>query len=121
MLLTMIPAQSEGLSTEFLQTKPYASAGHPVWLQWKFRGGSSAQIMQCSIFNTAAHVPISSSYLGRCNHSFYGLLLDNTKELRKTLEDGNSVIDTINDLRGAECTEPSFDPPTAKPARITGG
>ena len=53
-------------------------------------------------------------------HSFYGLLLDNTKELRKALEDGNAVIDTINELRGAECEEASFTPPEAQPARLTG-
>jgi hypothetical protein len=52
--------------------------------------------------------------------SFYGLLLDNTKELRKTLEDGNAVIRNIRILRNATCTPPSFKPPTATPARITG-
>jgi hypothetical protein len=56
----------------------------------------------------------------RCCCSFYGLLLDNTKELRKTLEDGNAVIRNINILRNATCTPASFDPPTATPARITG-
>ncbi|WIA10229.1 hypothetical protein OEZ85_010431 [Tetradesmus obliquus] len=51
---------------------------------------------------------------------FYGLLLDNTKELRKTLEDGNTAIRNIRILRNATCTPAKFTPPGAKPARITG-
>jgi hypothetical protein len=70
---------------------------------------------------------LSAAFLVTCHDpayhllaSYFGLLLDNTKELRKTLEDGNAVIDTINTLRGAECSAPSFTPPTAKPATISG-
>lgn len=75
-------------------------------------------IIACKISGPRGNGVTLEQYLHCC--SFYGLLLDNTKELRKTLEDGNAVIDNINDLRGAECTDPSFDPPTAQPARITG-
>jgi hypothetical protein len=42
------------------------------------------------------------------------------QELRSTLEDGNAVIDIVRTLRGAECDAAKFEPPTAKPARITG-
>ncbi|KAF8069456.1 hypothetical protein HT031_001572 [Scenedesmus sp. PABB004] len=52
--------------------------------------------------------------------AFYGLLLDNTKELRKALEDGNGAIAALRALRGAECEPASFKPPTAKPASIAG-
>lgn len=52
--------------------------------------------------------------------SFFGLLLDNTKEVRKTLEDGNLVIDLVNTLRGAECEDAAFEPPELKPATISG-
>jgi hypothetical protein len=43
-----------------------------------------------------------------------------SQELRKTLEDGNLVIDIVRTLRGAECEEASFEPPALKPAKISG-
>jgi hypothetical protein len=42
------------------------------------------------------------------------------QELRKTLEDGNLVIDIVRTLRGAECEEASFEPPVLEPAKISG-
>ena len=53
-------------------------------------------------------------------HSYFGLYLDNTKELRKRVEDGNLVIDSIEALRGAECTPAEFAPPEVVDASITG-
>jgi len=42
------------------------------------------------------------------------------QELRKTLQDGNAVIELVRTLRGAECEEATFEPPTQKPATIKG-
>eukprot|EP00879_Flechtneria_rotunda_P014069 GHRR01014699.1.p1 GENE.GHRR01014699.1~~GHRR01014699.1.p1 ORF type:complete len:604 (+),score=164.45 GHRR01014699.1:196-2007(+) len=76
--------------------------------------------MKASVSNMLSSLEAVSEAHKETLRGYFGLLLDNTKELRKTLEDGNSVIDTIRTVRGAECTDPSFDPPTANPARITG-
>lgn len=42
------------------------------------------------------------------------------QELRKTLEDGNLVIEIVRTLRGAKCDEATFEPPKLKPAKISG-
>lgn len=42
------------------------------------------------------------------------------QELRNTLEDGHAIIDIVRTLRGAECEDAKFTPPSAKPAKIEG-
>lgn len=65
---------------------------------------------------------IAAGAVARCVYvcSYYSLLLDNSRQLRNTLEDGDTVIKNIYTLRGAKCTDAKFDPPAAKPARLTG-
>jgi hypothetical protein len=86
--------------------------------QWQQAPPASPALWHCQNTHQSPVTPATHPPHTRCRN--LGLLLDNTKELRKYLEDGNRVIDGVNALRGASCKPASFTPPEVNDAEIVG-